>query len=346
VRALHTGLLPWGWDPAWEALWHEREALHSGAVPARVVSDHGALCHVELGAAHHVASVSGRILADRASCPVAGDWVAVLAEHGGASIVDVLPRRSLLRRQAAGEAIVPQNLAANVDIVAVVTSLNRDLNLRRIERFLAMIRAGRATPVVVLTKADLVESAEPACDEVRAIADDAPVLAVSAHSGQGFEALRALCAPGRTVAFLGSSGTGKSTLVNHLAGWDVMVTQQIRTHDDRGRHTTSHRQLVRMGEDLGVLLDTPGLREVLPWIEPDEAVHAFPEIEELSAECHFRDCSHRTEAGCAVREAVASGVLPAARLAAWEKLQRELRSLQQRSKERGPERGTARRRPR
>lgn len=326
-------LTPWGWNAERAADWPGE--LHPDAEPGRVVSDHGPLCHVQLADHVVVASVPGRILGERGASPVCGDWVAVVREAGGASIADVLPRRSLVRRQAAGEAVVPQNLAANVDLVAVASSLNRDLNLRRLERYLVMIRASGAEPLIVLTKADLVPAWQPLFDDVVAVADGAPVYVVSSVDGRGLDDLEGRLGPGRTIAFLGSSGAGKSTLVNRLAGTDVMITQSIRSKDDRGRHTTTHRQLILLPKSRGVLLDTPGLREVLPWVDDASTPAAFPEIDELAGFCHFRNCSHHGERGCAVQEAVDAGTLPADRLAGWQKLRRELEALDARRAMRG-----------
>ncbi len=264
----------------------------------------------------------------RADLPVVGDWVAFQAFGGNTGIVHaVLPRSTSIARRAAGTSGELQVLAANVDTVLVVSSLNQDLNPRRLERYLALVRQSCARPVVVLSKADLAAASAPLVRSVEAVAAGAPVLTVSALQGTGIDALAGYLRPGETVALLGSSGVGKSTLVNALLGRDRQVVAEIRAGDDRGRHATTCRELIPLPGG-GLLLDTPGLREL--GLAHSEAMGAeealaevFDDIEALAAGCRFRDCRHQGEPGCAVEAAVAGGRLDAARKAGYDKLRRE-----------------------
>ncbi len=260
--------------------------------------------------------------------PAVGDWVAVRASgaDGDAVIVAVLPRTSAFTRKRAGETTDEQVVAANVDVVLLVSGLDGDFNPRRIERYLAAAWESGATPVVVLNKADLADDLEARLDEVRGVAPGVDVIALSALEGEGVEALASWLLPGRTLALLGSSGVGKSTLANALLGEARIATGAVREDDSRGRHTTTHRELLVLPCG-ALLLDTPGMRELQLWADEDALDGAFPEIAALAASCRFGDCAHESEPGCAVLAAEADGTLDAERLASWRKLQRELKWL-------------------
>jgi ribosome biogenesis GTPase / thiamine phosphate phosphatase len=263
--------------------------------------------------------------------PAVGDWVAVAARptEGTGTIQGVLPRRTKFSRKVAWAASEEQVLAANVDSVFLLTSLNEDLNLRRLERYLTLAWESGARPVIVLTKTDLAADVELRLLEVGAIAFGVPVHAISSLTGDGLDVIQSYLEPGKTIALLGSSGVGKSTLVNTLAGHELLAVQEIRQSDGEGRHTTSHRQLVLLPGG-GLVLDTPGMRELQLWESADGLGETFADVEELAANCRFNDCAHRSEPGCAVQAALESGTLELGRWTSYKKLQRELAHLERR----------------
>jgi ribosome biogenesis GTPase / thiamine phosphate phosphatase len=273
------------------------------------------------------ARASGTLLksSSEAERPTTGDWVAIEPRtgEGNALVRAMLPRKTAFIRKAAGARGGAQVVAANVDTAFLVASMNSDLNLRRLERYLSTAYESGADPVVVLTKADLVQDVAAIVAEVETIAFGAPVLAISSKTGQGLEAIAAHLPPGRTAVLLGSSGAGKSTLLNALAGEERMDTGVIREADERGRHTTTHRELVLLPSG-GLILDTPGMRELGLWDASAGVSTAFEDVETLAGQCRFSDCTHAREPGCAIRVAIESGELPEARLRAYEKLQAEL----------------------
>lgn len=329
----------WGWRPDFADSCRRfvEEASSPGRlVPARVVS-------IARGVYQVVAAegeVSARLLkrARRAvpGGPAVGDWVVVeMSPLPGVDprIVHVLDRRSRLSRKAAGARTEEQVVAANVDTVFLVMGMDGDFNVRRLERFVAMVTESGAEPVVVLTKADLAADPDAMRERAAEASPGATVVAVNALAKQGLEPLALHLAPGRTVAMLGSSGAGKSTLLNGLSGEEVMRTAPVRDGDDRGRHTTTHRRLVRLPGG-GLLIDNPGIRELQLWADDESSLEeTFDDIEEVALDCRFRDCGHGQEPGCAVRAAIRDGSLDPARLRNYNDLREEQRRLEQRRDE-------------
>lgn len=312
-----------GWDASFEALFQPHSA--AGLIPARIAVEHRSSYQVLGEDGSYAARCSGRFLhhlSERASMPTVGDWVALENRPGAeqADIQAVLPRRSAFSRAAAGRPTSQQIIAANIDTIFLVTGLDHNFNLRRIERYLTVASDSGADPVIVLNKTDLCPEIEARLGEVEAVARGVPVSAVSAISGHDMHEIELFIRPGRTVALLGSSGVGKSTLVNRLLGQPVQDTGPARIDDDRGRHTTTTRNLFVMPTG-GILIDTPGLREIGLW--ETDVDQTFADLGELALRCRFTDCGHETEPGCAVQEAIESGVLDPGRLANWRKLQRE-----------------------
>ncbi|MET0294820.1 MAG: ribosome small subunit-dependent GTPase A [Phenylobacterium sp.] len=316
-------LTSYGWS---DALQHDFAPFAAqGLAPARVLVQQRGRYRLITEAGELAAECAGRLLADAPAggLPVAGDWVAAVLrpQEGAATIRHVLARRTAFVRKAA-QVEAPQVVAANIDVAFLACGLDEDFNLRRLERYLAAAWESGARPVVLLTKADLCADLPARIAEAEQVAIGAEVLALSAATGEGLEAVRAHLAPGVTAALLGMSGVGKSTLVNALAGEDRLATGAVREGDARGRHTTTHRELVPLPGG-GLLLDTPGMRELGLWGAGEGVSHAFAEIEALAADCRFRDCHHEREPGCAVQAALASGDLPEARWRSYRKLQRE-----------------------
>jgi ribosome biogenesis GTPase len=321
----------YGWSETLQQQFADHAAR--GFAPGRVIVQQRGLYRLATPHGEVSAELSGKFLHEAliGDHPVAGDWVAcaVRAQEAAATIHHLLPRSSVFIRRASGPGGGSQVVAANVDLVLLVASLNRDLSLRRLERYLATAWESGAQPVIVLTKADTCADADGLIAEVEAIAFGVPVHAVSAVTGQGVADVSALLAPGKTAVLLGSSGVGKSTLVNALAGADLMATGGVREDDARGRHTTTHRELVVLPTG-ALVLDTPGMRELGLWDADEGVAAAFADIEALGSACRFRDCSHQGEPGCAVRRALESGELDPGRWKSYGKLQRELAHLDRR----------------
>ena len=331
IDALRAIGWPWVGRPT-ASPWAEVMDAHPKAGPARVIEQHRS-GYVVANATDHAASVEsppewqrppgyrkGKVAPeDRA---VVGDWVLV---EDGRRIVALLPRRSAIKRGAAGEHYRQQLIAANIDVVLVVCGLDGDFNPRRIERYLLLVGGGGVQPVVVLTKADRegadVDSALAALADLRA--QGVPVLALNAKDGDAVAALAPWLAPGCTAVLVGSSGAGKSTLTNSLLGEERMRTSAVREHDSRGRHTTTHRALIALPSG-ACLIDTPGMRELKPTGEEELADGGFADIEAVAAQCRFSDCAHRSEPGCAIRAAIEAGALDPARVANYLKLRDEI----------------------
>jgi len=320
-------LVDLGWTPAFEDQFAPYAA--DGFEPARVAVEHRDAYVVYTARGERQAELSGRLrhaAAERGELPAVGDWTAVTPTEP-ALVQAVLQRRTAFSRLAATDhgQTVEQVVAANVDVVFLTAGLDGDFNVRRLERYLTLGWESGASPVVVLTKLDLCDDVDAALLEVGSIAIGVPVHAVSNVTGEGVEELARYLSAGQTVAALGSSGVGKSSLVNRLAGEELMATADVRA-DGRGRHTTTARQLLILPGG-GLFLDTPGMRELRLWDSDDGLATTFDDVTAAAARCRFRDCSHEAEPDCGVRAALAGGTLDEERYLSWRKLQNELRHL-------------------
>ena len=317
-----------GWNSRFEASF---EAFRDrGLEPARVAREDRERWTVLGAFGERPAVAAGRFRHEartRADLPAVGDWVAVRAGSDRAVVHGLVPRASAFVRKVAGETTEEQVVAANLDTVFLVAGLDHDFNPRRLERYVVTAYEGGVAPVIVLNKADLAPDLDASVAEASAVAQGVPVVALSALTHAGLDALAPWLEPGRTVALLGSSGAGKSTLANALLGDERQETGAVREEDSRGRHTTTRRELIALPGG-ALLVDTPGLRELQLWSGEESLAGAFPEIEELSRSCRFRDCRHGTEPGCAVRSAIDAGTLDPGRFESWQKLQRETRWLE------------------
>ena len=321
-----------GWNTHFQHQWKSRD--REGLAPARVIEEQREAYRIVTESGEMAAEIVGQLrhaATDRSSFPAVGDWVAVrvLAGENKALIHEILPRRTKLSRKAAGERTAEQVLVTNVDVVFLVSSLNADLNLRRIERYLGTIWESGAQPVIILNKADLCADPHTRAAEVAEIAPGVGIHVLSAIAGEGLEELAAYLGPGNTVVLLGSSGVGKSTITNQLLHSDVQSTLEVRSGDERGRHSTTYRRLFVMPSG-GVLIDTPGMREFVAWDAQSGTEEAFQDIEQLATQCRFRDCGHKTEPGCAIQAAIAEGSLDPSRLSNYDKLRKELAYLDRR----------------
>ncbi len=306
-----------------------------GMAPARVATAQRDFYHLYTETGVVSAAPSGGLhyrSPDHAGLPVTGDWVAARMVGPGQALVEaVLPRRTCLSRRAPGSRDDEQPLAANVDVVFLVCGLDGDFNLRRLERYLALVAGSGASPVVVLNKADLCADLAGRIVEAAAVARTAPVVAVSTVDPAGLEGLRRFQAPGRTLVLLGSSGVGKSTIANRLLGEERFETAEVRSWDDRGRHTTVRRELTPLPGG-GAIIDTPGLRELQLWVGAASVDTVFDDIAKVAEGCRFRDCAHSGEPGCAVAEALAMGRIDAVRWESFRKLRSEVTAAERKRK--------------
>lgn len=294
----------------------------------RVAQEHKHMYRVWLEEGEYLCTLTGKLAYEasgREDFPAVGDWVAIKVSAGEmkGTIQGILPRKSKFSRKAAGLVTEEQIVAANIDTVFIVNSLNDDLNPRRIERYLLLAWESGAKPVIILSKADLTQDLENKLEQVSGIAMGVPVIAISVVSDTGTQDLRAFLNAGETVALIGSSGVGKSSLVNFLIGSNKQEIREIREGDDKGKHTTTHREMILLPEG-ALLIDTPGMREVQLWTSEEGISESFADIEEYTSGCRFRDCQHNNEPGCAIRSAIQAGALDENRFSSYKKLQKEL----------------------
>ena len=305
----------WGAVPNYENL---------PGIPARITAVHKE--RYEIACVYgitHARLKTKEYFVDTQEFPTAGDFVMVnFIENGDSQILTTLPRKTLFSRREPGPIPRDQAVAANFDYVFILQSLNHDFNPKRLERYLTLSWQSGATPVVLLTKCDLVEDYWDFLTQVERVAAGVNIHVVSAHTGQGLPRLNAYLQPGKTVVFLGSSGVGKSSLVNALAGEEIMAVSAIREDDSKGRHTTTHRQLIRLKSGV-MIIDTPGMRELGMWDVSEGLADAFSDVEQFLGKCRFSDCRHEREPGCAIKGAIAAGELDLARWESYRKLREE-----------------------
>lgn len=327
-----------GWD---DALRHQFEpwAAKPHVQPGRVFIEFNYIFRVYIHGGEVEVVLAGRLkhqATSRGELPAVGDWVVVRTRPGDerGSIVAVLPRRSRFSRRMAGNVTDEQVVAANVNVTFIVMGLDHDYSPRRLERYLLLSGESGAAPVVLLTKPDIGDDVEERITEVKAIAQDVPVHVLNPKAGEGIEHILHYLTRGRTGALLGSSGVGKTTLINRLMGSDSRRTRDVRAADSKGRHTTTNRELVVLPNG-GLLIDTPGMRELQLWDVGNAVRETFEDIDALATSCHFTDCAHRDEPRCAVKAAVEDGSLPPERLDSYLRLQAELAHLERQQDERG-----------
>ncbi len=332
TSSVSRSLLPLGWNPHFQL--HFDKVNNGSVIPARVVGVHKNSFLIHTGDREELVTVSGRVQYEKKVFPVIGDWVLV----NDKIISDVLPRKNVLSRGAAGahgkQDLQPnkeQVMAANLDYVFIVSGTDRDFNVRRIERYLTLVYNCGLNPVIILTKADLHEHPERFVNDVEDVVFGAPVHLISAKESHELTSLEPYISKGQTITMIGSSGAGKSTLVNRLYGREVQRTSPISTSVGKGKHTTTNRSLFLLPQG-GMVIDNPGIREIGFWDDGGGLDAAFPEIEKLSEECRFNDCSHTHEPGCKVLHGISAGDIQQNRLDNYLKMKRELAYLIDRQK--------------
>lgn len=306
----------------------ENQVENSEFSIGRIVLEHKHMYRVVNEDGEWLGELSGKFIYQatrKLDFPAVGDWVLMktIPDEKKAIIQGILDRKSQFVRQAAGSKVEEQVVASNVDYIFIVNALNNDFNIRRIERYLLLAYESGANPVIVLTKKDLCDDVESKIDDVDSVAFGVPVFAVSNTTGDGIDEVKALISSGVTVALLGSSGVGKSTLLNSLMETEVQKTSGIREDDSKGRHTTTHRELFKIPSG-GLVIDTPGMREIQLWDGSQSIDTTFSDIDLLSESCRFSDCTHQSEPGCSVRSAIEEGTLTNERFQSYLKLQREI----------------------
>lgn len=311
----------------WQGFFENQDISTEFAV-GRIVLEHKHMYRIVNEDGEWLGELSGKFIYNtvrKVDFPAVGDWVLMktIPAEKKAIIQSVLERKSQFVRHAAGSKVEEQVVATNVDYIFIVNALNHDFNVRRIERYLLLAYESGANPVIVLTKKDLCDNVEEKVEEVNGIAFGVPILVVSNTTGEGIGDMQEFVTSGVTVALLGSSGVGKSTLLNSLMDTEVQKTSEIREDDSKGRHTTTHRELFVLPNG-GLVIDTPGMREIQLWDGSSAIDTTFSDIDELSATCRFSDCSHQSEPGCSVQQAIVEGILSLERFQSYVKLQREI----------------------
>jgi ribosome biogenesis GTPase / thiamine phosphate phosphatase len=326
-----------GWDEGFAhhlEAWADKPDVQAG----RVFIEFNYICRVYVEGGELEAVVAGRLkhhAATRSALPVVGDWVVVRhrSDQQRGVIVAVLPRRSHFSRKTAGHVTDEQVVAANVNVIFIVMALDADYSVRRLERYLLLARESGSAPVVLLTKPDVCADVAARVSEVTALVGDAPVHVLSPKFNEGIGQVAHYLTPGRTGALLGSSGVGKTTIINRLLGTETRRTREVRGADSKGRHTTTHRELVVL-PNAGLLIDTPGMRELQLWDVGAAVRETFDDIEQLAGACHFTNCRHRDEPRCAVKAAAEGGTLATDRLDSYRKLHEEMTTLARQQDER------------
>ena len=321
-------LSPFGWDDTVAAAW--QTIAHDDAVPGRVVADYGTSLRVATPEVIS-AELSGKLAhyANRLDSPKVGDWVSVRKFDSGQAVIEsVLPRRSEIARKAAGKQTVKQIIAANVDVAFILLAVDKDFSVERLRRFLFQLSINHISPVIVLNKTDKTDVLDSFIDQITSF--EVPILTTVATQGKGVEEIVSYIPAGKTAILLGSSGVGKSTLTNKLLGRELQATQEVRESDDTGRHTTVHRELFVLPHG-GLLIDTPGIRELQLWGTEDDLYANFDDVAKLTRQCYFTTCQHGDEEGCAVQHALTTGLLTHEKYAAFLLMKDEVASLAKRN---------------